>query len=102
IDARTARVLTEHRSKQAEERLVAGPSWNGDDRVFPTALGSPIFPDTVSHLMPKLIAAHNEGKGRLHRAVRAAPSGPVYTTFGVCMRRRCYWPAFRRTWWLNG
>jgi integrase len=72
IDARTARVLTEHRSKQAEERLVAGPSWNGDDRVFTTALGSPIFPDTVSHLMPKLIAAHNEGKGG-----SIGPSGPL-------------------------
>jgi integrase len=63
IDARTVRVRKEHRSKQAEERLVAGPSWSGDDDVFTTALGSPIFPDTVSQLVPKLIAAHNEGKG---------------------------------------
>jgi hypothetical protein len=96
IDARTVRILKEHRSNQVEERLVAGPSWNGDDHVFTTALGSPIFPDTVSHLMPKLIAAHNEG--------RTAPSGrpgrslwPGYTTSGMCMRRRSYWPASRCT-----
>jgi integrase len=70
IDARTVRILKEHRSNQVEERLVAGPSWNGDDHVFTTALGSPIFPDTVSHLMPKLIAAHNEGKdGSIRSAV---------------------------------
>jgi integrase len=41
--------------------------------VFTTALGSPIFPDTVSQLMRKLIAAHNEGEGGSIRSSAPLP-----------------------------
>jgi integrase len=60
IDAGTVRVLREHHVRQAEERLTAGPQWAGSDQyVFTTALGAPIYPDTVSSLMTDLIEAHN-------------------------------------------
>ncbi|MGW0228439.1 tyrosine-type recombinase/integrase [Actinopolymorpha singaporensis] len=63
IDARTVRVLREHRSRQAQEQLVAGAAWASDGHVFTTGLGLPVYPDTVSQLMPKLISAHNKSAG---------------------------------------
>jgi integrase len=60
IDAGTVEVLTEHRSLQAEERLLAGPGWRAsDDYVFTTGWGGPVHPDTVSSLAADLIKAHN-------------------------------------------
>jgi integrase len=60
IDAGTVEVLKEHRSLQAEERLLAGPGWRAsDDYVFTTGWGAPVHPDTVSSLVADLIKAHN-------------------------------------------
>jgi integrase len=60
IDAGTVEVLKEHRSRQAEERLLAGPGWRpGDDYVFTTGWGDPIHPDTVSSLVADVIEAYN-------------------------------------------
>ena len=56
IDAGTVEVLNEYRSRQAEERLLAGPEWRAsDDYVFTTGWGGPIHPDTVSSLIADLI-----------------------------------------------
>jgi integrase len=61
IDAETVAVLREFRRQQAEERQAAGTAWNGsDDLVFTNRWGEPLYPDTVTALMNKLIAAHNE------------------------------------------
>ena len=60
IDAGTVRVLKEHRARQTEDRLTAGPEWIGDDDyVFTTAWGGPVHPDTVSSLIGDLVRAHN-------------------------------------------
>ena len=53
-------MLKEHRARQAEERLTAGPEWIGDnDYVFTSAWGGPVHPDTVSSLIGDLVRAHN-------------------------------------------
>ncbi len=59
IDADTAEVLRRHRKEQEEDRAVAGDSWVGGSHVFRMQIGSPLYPDTVSALMAKLIAGHN-------------------------------------------
>jgi integrase len=60
MDAGTVEVLKKHLSRQAEERLLAGPGWrSSDDYVFTTGWGGPIHPDTVSSLIADLIEAHN-------------------------------------------
>ena len=65
IDTGTVRVLKEHRARQAEERLTAGPEWvGGDDYVFTTAWGGPVHPDTVSSLIGNLITAYNVTVGK--------------------------------------
>lgn len=59
IDPGTVRVLAEHRARQDEDRLRAEASWEGTGYVFCREIGAPLYPDTVSQLMPKLIAEHN-------------------------------------------
>jgi integrase len=74
IDPGTVRVLKEHRTRQAAERLTAGPEWRGqaDGYVFTTALGEPVYPDTVSRLMLILVSRYNLRQSRL-KAGRPIP-----------------------------
>ncbi|WP_449060817.1 tyrosine-type recombinase/integrase [Planomonospora algeriensis] len=63
IDAGTAEILQRHREQQQTDREKLGQSWKGtDDYVFTTGWGEPVYPDTVSSLMPKLIKAHNDAQ----------------------------------------
>jgi integrase len=60
IDRDTVTILREHLRHQAEERHAAGSAWTDDDGlVFTTKGGQPLYPDTVTALMAKLINTHN-------------------------------------------
>ena len=56
---KTVAVLRQRKADQAAEQLKAGDSWRGakDAYVFTTGWGEPIYPDTVTSLMTKLIRA---------------------------------------------
>jgi integrase len=58
----TVAVLRQHEADQAAEQALTGDYWRGtsDGYVFTTGWGEPIYPDTVTSLMTKLIRAHNE------------------------------------------
>jgi integrase len=62
IDDETVAVLRQRKTDQTAEQLKAGDSPRGtkDGYVFTTGWGEPIYPDTVTSLMTKLIRAHNE------------------------------------------
>lgn len=61
IDSETTDVLREHRRQQAEEQTTAGTAWSDHgDLVFTSRWGEPLYPDTVTALMNKLISEHNE------------------------------------------
>jgi integrase len=61
LDRDTVAVLREHRRQQAEERLAAGSAWSDNGGlVFVTRWGEPLYPDTVTGLMAKLINRHNQ------------------------------------------
>ncbi len=61
IDRETVAALREHHRRQAEERLAAGSAWTDNDGlVFVTKWGEPLYPDTVTALMTKLINSHNK------------------------------------------
>lgn len=61
LDRDTVTVLKEHRRQQAEERLAAGSAWTDTGGlVFVTKWGEPLYPDTVTALMTKLINQHNK------------------------------------------
>ena len=54
-------MLREHRRQQAEERLIAGSAWtDSDGLVFTTRWGEPLYPDTVTALMTKLINGYSK------------------------------------------
>lgn len=60
LDRDTVTVLREHRRQQAEERLAAGSAWTDTGSlIFVTRWGEPLYPDTVTALMSKLINQHN-------------------------------------------
>jgi integrase len=60
LDRDTVAILREHRRRQAEERLAAGPAWtDSGGLVFTNRWGEPLYPDTVTALMTKLINRHN-------------------------------------------
>jgi integrase len=71
LDADTVQVLKDHRKRQAQDQLTAGPEWKGtDDYVFRTAWGKPIHPGRRAprrRLAPK----RREG-GRTTRLTRSA------------------------------
>jgi integrase len=61
IDRETVTILREHRRRQAAERQAAGPAWTDvGGLVFATKWGEPLYPDTVTALMSKLITAYNK------------------------------------------
>ena len=64
IDDGTVAVLCQHKASQAAEQALAGDYWRGASNgyVFTTGWGEPIYPDTASSLMTKLIRAHNHPK----------------------------------------
>jgi integrase len=67
VRLRARRPLRQRKKDQLAEQLRASDSWRGttDGYVFKTGWGEPIYPDTVTSLMTKLIRAHNKpGQGR--------------------------------------
>jgi integrase len=61
IDSETIDVLREHRRQQQDEEQAAGSAWTDNGGlVFATRWGEPLYPDTVTALMNKLINAHNK------------------------------------------
>jgi integrase len=69
IDDETVAVIRQRKADQAAEQLKAGEPWRGtrDGYVFTTGWGEPIYPDTVTSLMTKLIRANQQlPHARLH------------------------------------
>jgi integrase len=61
IDSDTIAILRDHRRRQAEEQLAAGSAWNDSGGlVFVNRWGEPLYPDTVTALMTKLINGYNK------------------------------------------
>jgi integrase len=82
LDAGTVAVMREHRRRQLEERMKAGPRWLESELVFTAEDGAPLYPDTMTALMRKLIADHNEpaipGRGPGHpRKPLPRPDAPL-------------------------
>ena len=95
IDEETVAVLRQHKADQAADHLHAGDSWRGvrDGYVFTTGWGEPIYPDTVTSLMTKLIGAHNEPDNG-PRPGRPLPP-PGCTTYATFTLRPCCCPVSR-------
>ncbi|WP_295693258.1 site-specific integrase [Lapillicoccus sp.] len=85
IDPATVAVLKAHRVAQERERVLAAGSWvgaseqAGGGHVFRQELGAPLFPDTPTALMRKLLRQHN----RTAEAAAAAVADPATAAVGL-------------------
>jgi integrase len=82
LDAGTVAAMREHRRRQLTERMRAGPLWVESGLVFTTEDGRPVYPDTLTALMRKLVGDHNEpavpGRGRGYpRTPLPRPASPL-------------------------
>lgn len=59
IDPDTVRELKAHRRRQMADQAKVGDAWPDTGHVFTTGLGEPIYPDTATQLMGKVIRAYN-------------------------------------------
>ncbi len=59
IDPGTVKELKGHRRRQMADQSKVGDAWPDTGHVFTTGLGDPIYPDTVTQLMSKVIRAYN-------------------------------------------
>ena len=67
VDSATVAALRAHRRRQSEERLAAGPAWNGDgELLFVDELGRPIHPARMTKLLAARAAAVGLPSVRLH------------------------------------
>ncbi|MGA5340367.1 tyrosine-type recombinase/integrase [Streptomyces griseoincarnatus] len=56
LDTETVQVLREHRAHQLRERLAAGPKWTETGKIWTTATGGWLHPDTVSKTFQRIRA----------------------------------------------
>ncbi len=66
LDARTVRVIQQHRKAQAEKKLLLGPGWANHDLVFTRDDGQPLHPDFVSQTFERLASRLDMPRIRLH------------------------------------
>jgi integrase len=66
LSPETTRRLRQHRQRQLEERLAAGPLYQDHDLVFPTALGTPIEPANLRRAWLRIIQDAELGRLRFH------------------------------------
>lgn len=67
LDDATVAILREHRKRQREDRLAAGPAWDSEnDLVFRDELGGSIHPDWFSYEFERLIRKTGAKRIRLH------------------------------------
>ena len=66
LDAAAVAALRRHRIAQAEERLIAGPAYTNDDRVFADEIGRPLTPGNVSRGFSRQVKAAGLPQLTLH------------------------------------
>ncbi len=74
-------LLRSHRARLAEERMAIGLAWREHDLIFPSALGTPLDPDNVSHWFSRICR-------RQTRRRYAAVHSPRRGSAGRCLARR--------------
>lgn len=66
--------LRDHRVRQLEERLLAGPHWRESGLVFTTPIGTPLDPSNVTHGFQRRLAQLGLPRQRFHDLRHCAAS----------------------------
>jgi integrase len=70
LPRRCAEALREHRVRQAEDRLVAGPLWQDNDLVFASQVGTPMDDHNVRRMFRAITEDAGLGAGWVPRELR--------------------------------
>jgi integrase len=70
LPRRCVEALREHRVRQAEDRLVAGPLWQDNDLVFASAVGTPMDDHNVRRMFRAVTEDAGLGTGWVPRELR--------------------------------
>jgi integrase len=70
LPRRCAAALREHRVRQAEDRLVAGPLWQDNDLVFASQVGTPMDDHNVRRMFRAITEDAGLGTGWVPRELR--------------------------------
>jgi integrase len=70
LPRRCAEALREHRVRQAEDRLIAGPLWQDNDLVFASAVGTPMDDHNVRRMFRAVTEDAGLGTGWVPRELR--------------------------------
>jgi integrase len=70
LPRRCAEALREHRVRQAEDRLIAGPLWQDNDLVFASAVGTPMDDHNVRRMFRAVTEEAGLGTGWVPRELR--------------------------------
>ena len=81
-------LLRDHRARLAGERIAIGPAWREHDLIFPSAIGTPLDPDNVSHWYSRI--CRRAGLGHWHLHELRAP-GEIRTPNLLIRRRARRW-----------
>jgi integrase len=73
LDAGTVEVLRAHRRRQMEWQMTAGAAWEGTGHVFANGYGRPIYPDSPSQRMAKVLEAYNNPADPEKRPAKPLP-----------------------------
>lgn len=60
------KLLKLYKVEQSKQRLSIGDQWQDSGKVFTTAYGAPMFPDTISSWFRKFIKRHNLPDAHIH------------------------------------
>lgn len=73
LDASTVAALRTHKASQGDERRAARQAWEGDGHVFVSEVGRTLYPGSLTHMMTRLINAHNEPKDGKEKPAELLP-----------------------------
>ncbi len=66
IDPAITAALKAHRARQNEQRLRLGDAWADNDLIFPSAVGTPIWPDNITRDYDRLVEKAGIPRIRVH------------------------------------
>jgi integrase len=66
VDPALIEALKQHRARQNEQRLRLGDAWTDYDLVFPSAVGTPIWPDNITRDYNRLVEKAGVLRIRIH------------------------------------